>query len=314
MATYNSVFKRVEKKYRLSAAERSALEVTALERMGVDSYGRSLVTSLYLDTPQRDMIARSVEKPLYKEKLRLRVYGEPEAQALMHAFCSQPVSRNATAPLSDAQVMLRCERACAGTELVPASISVFFEIKKKHKGVVYKRRLALSLPAALAFFSGLSFEQAVLRWPLAKADGSASSPSKQERQIARELAATMDRWAPLVPSMGIACYREAWALKDDMRDEAFDPQLRVTFDDHLRFCDCLAPQPVWTDLIASSEAIMEIKSAGPYPLWLARALSREHAYPASFTKYGTAYETVCKKGASSCSTRPSLRSSAALTR
>lgn len=44
--------------------------------MAVDAYGRTRITSLYLDTPERSMIARSVEKPLYKEKLRLRAYGD----------------------------------------------------------------------------------------------------------------------------------------------------------------------------------------------------------------------------------------------
>ena len=72
MAAYSSVFKRVEKKYRIGAAERAAVEAAAGGPMAVDAYGRTRITSLYLDTPERSMIARSVEKPLYKEKLRLR--------------------------------------------------------------------------------------------------------------------------------------------------------------------------------------------------------------------------------------------------
>ena len=75
---YDSVFKRVEKKYRTTPRQRAAVEAAARDTgaMAVDVYGRTRITSLYLDTPERAMIARSVEKPLYKEKLRLRAYGE----------------------------------------------------------------------------------------------------------------------------------------------------------------------------------------------------------------------------------------------
>lgn len=224
MADHGSVFKRVEKKYRLAPQQRSAIEVAALERMSVDCYGRSLITSLYLDTPAHDMIARSVEKPLYKEKLRLRAYGADASHALMHVFCDKPLSRAGDKPpLSDAGVSERCAAACADEAPGASEVPIFFEIKKKFKGVVYKRRLVLSLPAALAFASGLSFEQAHLRWPLAKEDGTVATPSKQERQIARELEAAMDRWGEIVPSMGIACWREAWALREHAVEDAFDP-------------------------------------------------------------------------------------------
>ena len=72
MIAYSSVFKRVEKKYRIGTAERAAIEVAVEGAMAVDAYGRSRITSLYLDTPDRAIVARSIEKPLYKEKLRLR--------------------------------------------------------------------------------------------------------------------------------------------------------------------------------------------------------------------------------------------------
>ena len=43
-------------------------------------------------------------------------------------------------------------------------------------------------------------------------------------------------------------------------------------------------------IIESSESVMEIKSAVPYPPWLVDVLSAERIYPASFTKYGNAYQ------------------------
>ena len=295
MAAYSSVFKRVEKKYRIGAAERAAVEAAAGGPMAVDAYGRTRITSLYLDTPERSMIARSVEKPLYREKLRLRAYGDAAGVALMGAFGAGPIVREPGGlPLSDGEVETR---VAAGLQVpgAAAALPVFFGIKKKFKGIVYKRRLALTLPAALAFVSGLPYEQACARWPLSDAALAAAALSPVTRQIARELEMAMDRWLPLVPSMGIACDRVAWAYRPEMfqereGDELFDSELRITFDDCLEYLDCHRFRSPWRPIIESSESVMEIKSAGPYPPWLVDVLSAERIYPASFTKYGNAYQ------------------------
>ena len=295
MAAYSSVFKRVEKKYRIGAAERAFVEAAAGGPMAVDAYGRTRITSLYLDTPERSMIAQSVEKPLYKEKLRLRAYGDAAGVALMGAFGAGPIVREPGGlPLSDGEVETR---VASGLQVPGAALAlpVFFGIKKKFKGIVYKRRLALTLPAALAFVSGLPYEQACARWPLSDAALAAAALSPATRQIARELEAAMDRWLPLVPSMGIACDRAAWAYRPEMfqereGDELFDSELRITFDDCLEYLDCHRFRSPWRPIIESSESVMEIKSAGPYPPWLVEVLSAERIYPASFTKYGNAYQ------------------------
>lgn len=263
--------------------------------MAVDAYGRTRITSLYLDTPERSMIAQSVEKPLYKEKLRLRAYGDAAGVALMGAFGAGPIVREPGGlPLSDGEVETR---VASGLQVPGAALAlpVFFGIKKKFKGIVYKRRLALTLPAALAFVSGLPYEQACARWPLSDAALAAAALSPATRQIARELEAAMDRWLPLVPSMGIACDRAAWAYRPEMfqereGDELFDSELRITFDDCLEYLDCHCFHSPWRPIIESSESVMEIKSAGPYPPWLVEVLSAERIYPASFTKYGNAYQ------------------------
>lgn len=297
MAAYSSVFKRVEKKYRIGAAERAVVEAAAGGPMAVDAYGRTRITSLYLDTPERSMIARSVEKPLYKEKLRLRAYGDAAGVALMGAFGAGPIVREPGGlPLSDGEVETRVASGLQAPGAA-AALPVFFGIKKKFKGIVYKRRLALTLPAALAFVSGLPYEQACARWPLSDAALAAAALSPATRQIARELEAAMDRWLPLVPSMGIACDRAAWAYRPEMfqereGDELFDSELRITFDDCLEYLDCHRFRSPWRPIIESSESVMEIKSAGPYPPWLVEVLSAERIYPASFTKYGNAYQLV----------------------
>lgn len=336
VGAYNSVFERVEKKYRVAPAQRAAVEAAANAAMAVDTYGRTRITSLYLDTPGRAMIARSVEKPLYKEKLRLRAYGKAAGAALMTAFSAGPLVRErGGAPLPDVEVE---RRAVAGLQAAAAiggtaasetravagladgarqgrgsaalavcadeddlcAITVFFGIKKKFKGIVYKRRLALTLPAALAFVSGLAYEQACARWPLPDAEQAKAALAPTTRQIARELQAAMDRWLPLVPSMGIACDREAWGyrsavLAEHADDGFFDSELRITFDDRLECLDCHDAGSPWRAIIAPAESIMEIKSAGPYPLWLVAALSAHSVYPASFTKYGNAYQKLFRR-------------------
>lgn len=297
MAAYSSVFKRVEKKYRIGAAERAVVEAAAGGPMAVDAYGRTRITSLYLDTPERSMIARSVEKPLYKEKLRLRAYGDAAGVALMGAFGAGPIVREPGGlPLSDGEVETR---AASGLQVpgAAAALPVFFGIKKKFEGIVYKRRLALTLPAALAFVSGLPYEQACARWSLSDAALVAAALSPATRQIARELEAAMDRWLPLMPSMGIACDRVAWAYRPEVLegregDELFDSELRITFDDCLEYLDCHRFRSPWRPIIEPSESIMEVKSAGPYSPWLVEVLSAERIYPASFTKYGNAYQMV----------------------
>ena len=40
-----------------------------------DQYGPTTIQSLYFDTPTNRLIRNSIDKPLYKEKIRLRSYG-----------------------------------------------------------------------------------------------------------------------------------------------------------------------------------------------------------------------------------------------
>ena len=77
MASFTDTFERKEVKYRLNAKQQREVLDALAGRMAADEYGRTRITSLYFDTPTRDLIARSLEKPLYKEKLRLRWYGTP---------------------------------------------------------------------------------------------------------------------------------------------------------------------------------------------------------------------------------------------
>lgn len=80
MAHYQSVFKRYEKKYRINKSQYLLLKKALLPHMTEDEFGLHTICNLYYDTPSYEIIRRSIEKPVYKEKLRLRSYGIPGLQ------------------------------------------------------------------------------------------------------------------------------------------------------------------------------------------------------------------------------------------
>ena len=114
MAKETYIFKRAEMKYMLTGAQRAAVLNALNEYMTPDEFGKSTICNIYYDTPDFRLLRRSLEKPCYKEKLRLRSYG----------------------PMAE------------------ADSKVFLELKKKNDGVVYKRRLGLTDEAAESCLAG----------------------------------------------------------------------------------------------------------------------------------------------------------------
>lgn len=272
MAQYQDVFERKEVKYVLDGAQHAAMVDALCGRMAVDTYGQTNIVSRYFDTPERLLIERSLDKPTYKEKLRVRSYG---------------------IPAEDDQV--------------------FVELKKKYKGIVYKRRVGCSYAAARAYMGGATYEEACAAYPLPDPVLAEASFAPRSLQIAREIDAFRRRWSPLRASMITVCDRTAFApvsLGDEGAGSDVPPTLRITFDENVGYrdlfeeerivsaADCLIapadfarPKP----LLPAGAAIMEVKCAGPFPLWLTRALDACAAYPSSFSKYGAAYRASMRK-------------------
>ena len=71
---YQKVFKRYENKYILTISQKNKLLETISKHMSLDQYGRTTIRNIYFDTPNYLLIRRSIEKPEYKEKLRIRSY------------------------------------------------------------------------------------------------------------------------------------------------------------------------------------------------------------------------------------------------
>ena len=71
-----TVFKRYELKYMLTLAQKETIVNAMMPYMKLDQYGRTTIRNLYFDTSSYRLIRRSIEKPAYKEKLRIRSYSQ----------------------------------------------------------------------------------------------------------------------------------------------------------------------------------------------------------------------------------------------
>ncbi len=221
-------FCRYESKYIITRQQQQRLLTRMTPYMVADRHGVSTIRNLYADTPDYRLIRRSLEKPVYKEKLRLRTYGA-----------------------------------------VRSGDTIFVELKKKYKGVVYKRRMELPCVTAMD-------------WLFHGGDPGTDS------QIRREMDAFCAHYGTLRPAVYLSYRRQAWFLRED-RD------FRVTFDEEiLARCDglSLTLPPEGTALLNEGKVLMELKSRGGMPLWLAEFLNEEEIRKTSFSKYGTAYQTM----------------------
>lgn len=224
-------FERSEKKYLLTTAQYTALRDVLDAHMTADTYKQYTVCNLYFDTEHNDLIRRSIEKPRYKEKLRLRSYG-----------------------------------------VVTDDDKVFLEIKKKYKGVVYKRRIVLPYGEVKAYlYDGI--------------------PPSETGQIFREIDYFI-KFYQAAPKLYLSYDRVALCGVGEEKG------LRVTFDRNIqsRTYDLdLSVPPSGEQLLAPDQWLMEIKAPGAVPLWLSDALTQLAIYPNSFSKYGKVYARDHKK-------------------
>ena len=69
---FQTVFKRYELKYMLTPPQKERILEAMQPYMELDKYGRTTIRNIYFDTDSYRLIRRSIEKPAYKEKLRIR--------------------------------------------------------------------------------------------------------------------------------------------------------------------------------------------------------------------------------------------------
>ena len=220
-----TVMKRREFKFILTEEQLSFFKQSLVGHMDVDQYGKTTILSLYYDTPDFRLVRASIEKPSYKEKIRLRSYG-----------------------------------------LNNSHKQVFLELKRKNKGVVYKRRIALSEEEAASFFKGEN--------------------CLEENQIGKEITYFRDYYKKLVPQIMILYDRTAYFDNTD---------LRLTIDENPRYRTYGLDMSSSTSgmlLLPHGSAILEIKAQEEIPLWLVQILSEGKIYKTTFSKVGEAYKQI----------------------
>lgn len=74
---YDNIFKRVEKKYLLTEEEYQELFFRIEKYLTKDKYFSSTICNIYFDNATDDVLINSIERPIYKHKIRLRSYGIP---------------------------------------------------------------------------------------------------------------------------------------------------------------------------------------------------------------------------------------------
>lgn len=111
MEKVQAVFKRYEKKYLLNESKYYELRNALDKKMTADKYGNHTICNVYFDTEDYYLIRTSLQKPLYKEKLRLRSYGVPKSEDIVFVeikkkFDGIVYKRRAPMKLKDAEQYL----------------------------------------------------------------------------------------------------------------------------------------------------------------------------------------------------------------
>lgn len=225
------IFKRYEKKYLLDKEKYLSVLQKISNKTIPDKYGDCDVCNIYYDTPDFRIIRASIQKPVYKEKLRLRCYGTPSQDS-------------------------KC----------------FLELKKKFKGIVYKRRISTEYEEVFQYLNGENIEI-------------------KSSQIKNEIDYFCQINPKIEPKINIFYKRKAFYDKADKN-------IRITFDRDLlyRTYDLDLKKGIYGESIIPNDVyIMEIKTLGAMPLWLCEILDELKIYPTSFSKYGTAYLKMLKQ-------------------
>ncbi|MDR1764525.1 MAG: polyphosphate polymerase domain-containing protein [Lachnospiraceae bacterium] len=278
------VFNRYENKYMLDAEtfDRILFGISGYMSPDAHNAGGKLYTvaNIYYDTPDHGFIRRSLQKPTYKEKVRLRGYLSEHAAAPVIASAQTPAlgsghgtsvnGHGKSAPGAGGPVPAAMYPAPTSRRLSLAEDAlVYVEVKKKVNGLVNKRRTAMKLPEAYAFLNG----------------GMTGVAPYMNSQVMEEISYIIRRDRP-EPAAWIAYDRMAFFANDN-------DDLRISFDTNIRtrrHALSLLEGDSGAPLLKDGRWLMEIKTARAMPLWLCRLLSENKVYPTSFSKYGAEFK------------------------
>lgn len=140
--SYQNTFKRYELKYMLTRQQQALLMAVMQEHMAPDTYGRTTIRNLYFDTGNYRLIRHSLEKPVYKEKLRLRSYrqienNEPVFVELKKKYNSVVYKRRVSVPQAQALQWLAGNGAQMPQSQIGAEIDYFLDYYGDLRPVIF---------------------------------------------------------------------------------------------------------------------------------------------------------------------------------
>ena len=220
-----------------------------------------------LTRPQKEALLRAMEPYMrldqYGRVTIRNIYYDTPSYRLIRASIEQPVYKE--------KLRIRSYR-----QLVPGE-DAFVELKKKFKKVVYKRRLSMPFHESIDWLKGVD---------------SLQPPG----QIGEEIRYFRDFYGDLQPTVFLSYEREAFYSLDGS-------DFRVTFDENILARDTdlsLCSQVYGTPILPTELTLLELKAPGAIPLWLTDFLTKNKIFKTSFSKYGTAYQSLLFKGGKLC--------------
>ena len=139
---YQAVFKRYELKYLLTQEQKQIVLQAMEPYMHLDQYGRTTIRNIYYDTDDYLLIRRSIEKPVYKEKLRIRSYkrANPDSTVfveLKKKYQSVVYKRRVSLPEKNAMEWIGKDLHCHGGTQIAGEIEYFIDYYKTLHPVVF---------------------------------------------------------------------------------------------------------------------------------------------------------------------------------
>ena len=139
---FQTVFKRCEIKYMITLEQKDKVLAAMKPYMNLDQYGRTTIRNLYYDTETYLLIRRSIEKPTYKEKLRIRSYGraEPDSRVfveLKKKYKHVVYKRRISLSEKEAMEWLSRQRHCRKCTQISEEVDYFLDHYKTLRPTVF---------------------------------------------------------------------------------------------------------------------------------------------------------------------------------
>lgn len=139
---FQTVFKRYELKYILTTEQKQKILSVMEPYMEPDKYGRTTIRNIYFDTEDYRLIRRSIERPAYKEKLRIRSYTQATSEStvfveLKKKYNKVVYKRRLALPEAEAMAWVGREKPCQKESQISREIDYFIDFYGRPKPSVF---------------------------------------------------------------------------------------------------------------------------------------------------------------------------------